>query len=219
MLWLTLSQMPVHIPIHAMHSKGQSKRYSQGASTLVKSLFFGGIFAVGLGGCFSGGEDNTDITDSIAQPLNSPSQLENKQTNVKITVPTDWISAGSDLRGSADIYARYPLRELYASVLSESDTTLEQFSLEDNADKYRWLIEEEMETYEGSTKTEVTQIDGLPAIQYEIRGRVDGLPVVYLHTTVKGTDSYYQVVGWTTADRYGENKDTLQTIISSFDGT
>lgn len=215
MLWLTLSPKSVHIPIHAMQSKG----YGQGAFLPFKGFILLGLLSAGLGGCFSGGDDTADVADSIAQPLNTPSRLENQQTNVKITVPTDWISAGSDLRGSADIYASYPLNALYASVLSESDVTLEQFSIEDNADKYRWLIEEELDTYEGSTKTDVNRIDGFPAIQYEIRGRVNDTAVVYLHTTVKGSDSYYQVVGWTTADRYAENKETLQTVILSFDGT
>lgn len=192
--------------------------YRQGIFAPFKGLVLLSVLAVGLGGCFGSRDEATDVTDSIAQPLNSPSRLENKQTNVTITVPTDWISAGSDLRGSADIYASYPLKDLYTSVLSESDATLEQFSLENNADKYRWLIEEELDAYEGSTKTDVTQVDGMPAVQYEMRGRVDGTAVVYLHTTVKGEDSYYQVVGWTTADRYAENKETLQTIIRSFDG-
>lgn len=219
MLWLTWSQTPVQIPIHAMPSNSRLKEYRQGFSAPFKGLIFLGILAAGLGGCFSGGKDDVDVANSIAQPLNAPSRLENQQTNVKITVPTDWISAGSDLRGSADIYASYPLKDLYTSVFSESDTTLEQFSLEDNADKYRWLIEKELSNYEGSTKTDVTQVDGFPAVQYEMRGRINDMAIVYLHTTVEGTDSYYQVVGWTTADRYAENKETLQTVIASFDGT
>lgn len=201
------------------------KKYRQGFSASFKGwgerswkgLILVGALSAGLSGCFSGGE--TEPNEPLAQPLNSPSRLENQQTNVEITVPAEWISAGSDLRGSADIYASYPARDLYASVLSESDTTLEQFSLEDNADKYRWLIEEELDAYNGSTKTTLNQVDGLPAVQYEIRGQVDGTDVVYLHTTVRGEDSYYQVVGWTTADRYAENKDTLQTVIQSFEGT
>ena len=158
-------------------------------------------------------------TDSVAQPLDGPNELVNSETNVRITVPTDWIKAGRDLRGTADIYASYPLRDLYASVLSETDSTLNQFSIEDNSKQYRWLIEQEMSAYDGATRTDVTQIDGKSAVQYEIRGRVDGTEVVYLHTTVKGEGSYYQVVGWTTADRYAENKEALQAVIRSFRAT
>ncbi|MEL7332536.1 MAG: hypothetical protein AAFN12_09805 [Cyanobacteria bacterium J06560_2] len=176
-------------------------------------------FTAGLSGCFSGSSDEVETTDTIAQPLEGPSRLENKQTNVKITVPEDWIKADTSLRNSADIYARYPAQELYASVLSESSEVLDLFSLEDNATKYRWLIESEMSAYDGATKTSLSAIQGKPAIQYEMKGQVDGVPVVYLHTTIEGDGRYYQVVGWTTAERYDENKQTLQNIISSFEGT
>lgn len=183
-------------------------------------LLTGLLFIFGLGSCFSGSDESADVVDTVERRVDEPSRLTNQQTDVNITVPAEWISAGDDLRGSADIYASYPLQELYASVLSESGAVLDQFSLEDNADQYRWLIEEEMgSAYEGATRTDVKQIDGNPAVQYEIRGRVEGTPVVYLHTTVKGDNRYYQVVGWTTADRYEQNKETLQTIIRSFRGT
>ncbi|MEM9947078.1 MAG: hypothetical protein AAF810_13550 [Cyanobacteria bacterium P01_D01_bin.36] len=190
-----------------------------GALWGVRGVVLIALLTVGLGGCFSRSESESEPVISPSQTLEGPNRLVNSQTNVEITVPTDWIKAGDDLRGDADIYASYPLDNLYASVLSESDSTLDNFSLEDNSDQYRWLIEKELGTYEGATKTDVTQVNGLPAIQYEVRGRIDGTQVVYLHTTVKGNNSYYQVVGWTTAERYAENKETLQSVIRSFDET
>lgn len=215
------------------------KRYSQPpffhqrlkTPTLEKTLSVGRLFvrtlliglatislSAGLTGCFFGGADESEAVDSIAQPLSEPSRLENRETNVQITVPANWTKADSTLRSSADIYASYDLEELYVSVLSESDEVLSQFSLEDNAEQYRSLIEKELSSYEGATPTEVTQVDGDPAIQQEIRGQVGGVSVVYLHTTIQGENRYYQVVGWTTAERYAENKETLQEIISSFEG-
>ncbi|MEL7070202.1 MAG: hypothetical protein AAGN15_16315 [Cyanobacteria bacterium J06581_3] len=179
-----------------------------------------GALIFGLGSCFSRADDPVETIDTVDRRVDEPSLLTNQQTDVQITVPANWVSAGDALRGSADIYASYPAEELYASVLSEGDAVLDQFSLEDNAEQYRWLIEEEMgSAYEGATQTDVRQIDGSPAVQYEIRGRVDGMSIVYLHTTVKGDSRYYQVVGWASADRYAENKETLQTIIRSFQGT
>ena len=192
------------------------KRRPAGSLVLIGLL---GVLIIGLGSCFGRSQEPLDTVDTIDRRVDEPSLLTNQQTDVKITVPAEWISAGDDLRSSADIYASYPIKELYVSVLSESGAVLDQFSLEDNADQYRWLIEEEMgSAYESATRTDVQQIDGKPAIQYEIRGRVDGTPVVYLHTTVKGENRYYQVVGWTNADSYSDNKAALQTIIRSFQG-
>lgn len=179
------------------------------------TLLLASLLTVGLGGCFwQDGEETSTTVDS--QLVSGPATLENKQTNVRITVPTDWVSAGDGLRGSADIYASYPPGEMFASVLSESKDVLGQFDLEDNAEQYRWLIEKELSEYDTSTRTTLDEVNGDPAVQYEIRGRVDGVPVVYLHTTVQGSDGYYQVVGWTTEERYAENKDDLQQVIQSF---
>ena len=188
-------------------------RFAKGA--LILGLLTAGL-SMSLNACRSGGSDIEAPIGQANQTANGPSDLENKQTNVKITVPSDWISAGDALRGSADIYASYPTEELYASVLSESKTVLSQFDLEDNAEQYRLLIQRELTDYERSTRTGIESIDGDPAVQYEIRGRVNGVPVVYLHTTVQGDNDYYQVVGWTTADQYADNKGTLEQIIESF---
>jgi len=190
----------------------------QTAKTAIRTLLLLGLLTLGLGGCFSRGAQNETAATS-SQVVSGPSNLENKQTNVRITVPAEWVSAGDGLRGSADIYASYPPGDMFASVLSESKEVIEQFDLEDNAEQYRWLIENELSEYETSTRTTLDEVNGDPAVQYEIKGRVDGVPVVYLHTTVQGTDSYYQVVGWTTEERYAENKDELQEVIQSFRGT
>ncbi|MEL6856119.1 MAG: hypothetical protein AAFO83_13555 [Cyanobacteria bacterium J06607_13] len=176
------------------------------------------LLGLGSSSCSSRSDRTLDPINAESQFINGPADLENKQTNVKITVPEAWVSAGDNLRRSADIYASHPSREMYASVLSESKTVLSQFDLEDNAEQYRWLIEKELQDYEGSTRTGLERINGDPVVQYEIRGRVDGVPVVYLHTTVQGDDNYYQVVGWTTQERYSENKATLENIIESFQG-
>ena len=173
---------------------------------------------VGLGSCRSRTDSSAGTASLQGRIFDRPTELENTDTGVKITVPSQW-KAGTLQRGDADIYATYPGQELHVSVLSEDKAVLNQFDLEDNAKQYRWLIEQKLSDYEGSTRTGVDQVNGDPAVQYEIRGQVDGVPVVYLHTTVQGVNNYYQVVGWTRRDRYAENKETLQETIASFEGS
>lgn len=175
-------------------------------------------FGSGLSGCSRGdspaaGEARGD------EMLTAPSDLENNETQVRITVPDGWMAVRNGKRGAADIYASYEPAKLYAVVLSESISVLSQFDLENNAEQYRWLIREELDRFDGETPTKTDSIDGNSAVQYEIRGQVDGVPVVYLHTTVKGDSDYYQVVGWTTADSYRDNQEILQGIIKSFRGS
>ncbi len=186
------------------------------ASNLTKGLMLFLLLATGLSGClFFGGRDAQE-TSSEEQIATGPTDLENTATGVRITVPDGWRVAREGLRKTADIYAVYPSRDLYAAVLSERAAVLSQFDLEDNATQYRRLIRSELDDYEGEDRLGTSSIDGKPAIQYEIRGRVDGVPVVYLHTTVKGADNYYQVVGWTTENGYEENEETLKAIALSF---
>lgn len=62
-----------------------------------------------------------------------------------------------------------------------------------------------------------SQIGGLQALRYEIRGTSqDGLPLVYLHTIVEGPDAFHQIVGWTQTPNYRKNRDVLTKISDSF---
>ncbi len=181
-------------------------------------LLIGMLLVTGLGSCRFRTDNSVDTPTLRDQIFDGPTVLENTDTRVKITVPRQW-EAANLLRGNADIFATYPAQDLYASVLSEDKAVLSQFDLEDNAEQYRWLIEKELSDYETSTRTGVDEVNGDPAVQYEIRGQVEGMPVVYLHTTVQGVNNYYQVVGWTRRDSYADNKETLQEIIASFEGS
>ena len=174
------------------------------------------LLAVVLTGCF--GDRNTSDSNGDESISNGPAVLRNTATDVSIVVPEGWIKMGEDMRRSHDIYAAQPEQQLYATVLSEDETGISQFGLEDNSAQYRELIKDELDNFEGETRTSVNRIDGRPALQYEIRGTVDDQSVVYLHTTVEGTNDYYQVVGWTSADRYRENKNVLEKVVESFEG-
>ncbi len=190
-------------------------------SSLTKGLTIAAVLSAVLSGCFfrdQPADDTIAINDD--EVVDVRSDLENEQTKVRITVPDGWNVVRDSRRRSTDIYATYPSEELYAAVLSEKISVLNQFKLEDNAEQYRWLIREELDRFEGESRTGLTSLNRKPAIQYEMRGIVNGLPVVYLHTTVAGRDNYYQVVGWTTASSYGnsDHKETLETIIKSFEG-
>ncbi len=185
---------------------------------LIQGLMISWLAVTGLSGCGFGG-DRAEVESVANQSIDVRSDLENQETGVRITVPAGWIAVDGGQRGSADIYATDPDQSLYATVLSESSAALDRFGLTDNARQYRLLIQEELDSFEGEERTGVSSINGRSAVQYEIRGEVDGVPTVYLHTTVQGTDNYYQVVGWTTESSYRENADVLRNTIGSFRGS
>ena len=155
------------------------------------------LLAVSLGGC-SLWRDRVSNNRTVVEDatIDAASDLTNSDTQVRITVPQGWRIVRNNSRGSSDIYATYEPQELYVSVLSESNPVLDQFDIEDNAEQYRWLIEQELDRFEGETRTNLTALAGNPAVQYELRGVVDGVPVVYLQHNGTGARGSLLPGGW-----------------------
>lgn len=179
-----------------------------------------GLALVALSGCFLRPDSGTDsAADALTtEALSGNSQLvENTTENLRITVPNSWETVEL-LRPDADIYVANQAENLYVLVLADDKNTLVgDFSLADNSSQYRRVLARQM-SEPVQTVTNVTKVNGKDAVQYEIRGQVDGVSVVYLHTTVRGDENYYQVVGWTHADEFTNRRDELQDVITSFKG-
>lgn len=207
---------PVNAPMLPSFAKGLSAQGLMRGSMRgsMRKIAIALLLTLGLSSCLSRSPKATVTGNN--ESVTVASDLENSETQVKITVPADWTVVRDETRQSADIQAVYQPRNLYAKVLSESASGLNIFDLENNSEQYRWLIQQELDKFERETRTGLTSLNGKQAVQYEIRGIVDGTPVVYLHTTVQGAEDYYQVVGWTTQSSYQENKKTLQQVIESF---
>ena len=59
-------------------------------------------------------------------------------------------------------------------------------------------------------------INGRPAVQYAIEGVAENIPVLYLHTTIDGKDSFHQVLAWTLSSRAGTHRGVLEDVTNSF---
>ena len=60
------------------------------------------------------------------------------------------------------------------------------------------------------------RVGGRPALQVQIRGTINGIRVVYWHTSVEGVRNYHQVIAWTVASQEKRDGPKLRQIISSF---
>lgn len=184
-------------------------------------LAFSVCLLLGAAGCERFGPRTRDVLDAISiQNLgNGQTRLTNENTDVELTLPDGWLDV-QDLRPDADLYVADADRTMYVMVLSDPKRSeVGAFSLADNSNQYLSFLNRGLTQEQPEVATTMTALNGLDALQYEVRGRVDNLPIVYLHTTVEGTTDYYQVVAWTTAEQYGTAKGELQTVIQSFRGT
>ncbi|MEM9903457.1 MAG: hypothetical protein AAF921_00310 [Cyanobacteria bacterium P01_D01_bin.44] len=166
--------------------------------------------------------------NSAESELNSAITLENLENNqtlvrnepkgIQLITPNSWEQV-DNLRPDADIYIANEPENTYVMVLVDSlSATVQQFTLSDNASQYRRVLVDQLDTYNGQTATSITSVNGQPAEQYEIRGEIDGTAIVYVHTTIRGEENYYQVVGWTRDDQYDARRQELQQVITSFRG-
>lgn len=174
-----------------------------------------------LSSCDRFGDRTKDVINAISvQNLNNgQTRLTNQNSDVELTLPNGWVDV-QNLRPDADLYAAHEDRTMYVMVLSDPKRSeVGTFSLANNSDQYLSFLDRGLTQEQAEVPTTMTSLNGLNAVQYEVRGRVDNLPIVYLHTTVEGNENYYQVVGWTTVEKYSAVKGELQTVIQSFRGT
>ena len=175
---------------------------------------------LGAASCSRFGERTKDVIDAISiQNLsNGRKLLENEDQGVQLTVSEGWNNV-QELRPDADLYVAHEEREMYVLVLADARRSeVGNFDLADNSATYRRTLAGELSQVQPQAVTGVTSVNGLDAVQYEVRGRVDNVPIVYLHTTVEGEVNYYQVVAWTTAEDYSAARPDLQAVIESFRG-
>lgn len=184
-------------------------------------LALSALLLLGTTGCYRLGDRTKDVINSISvQNLsNGGKRLANEESNVELTLPQGWVDV-QNLRPDADLYAAREDRTMYVMVLADPRVSeVGSFVLSDNATQYLSFLDRGLTQEQAEVPTSMTSLNGMKALQYEVKGQVDNVPVVYLHTTVEGSTNYYQVVAWTTADNYSAAKGELQTVIQSFRGT
>lgn len=190
-----------------------------------------GVLLLGLVGCdsllqtlginSSEGESNEENSDEQigAQVLTTSEDgniLINEEAGIQLLLPSTW-SEDDRLHESAELEASDIDRQLFIVVVAEDKEPLTRRGIEENAENYRTLLMNRLQSVEGEFRTDVPFVGENFAEQYEIRGTVDGnTPVVYLHTTVLAENRYYQIVAWTTPDQYAAYKSELQTITDTF---
>ena len=133
----------------------------------------------------------------------------------QVTVPDNW-KVLSDLNDEAIIEVGNTREENYLILLSDPKTDLDyDYTLEEHAELTRGFLEEGVSVNYLSPPKNIL-INGNFALQYEIKGVISGLDIVYLHTTVETDDYFHQMIAWTLESNYSRNESILQSAINSF---
>ncbi|HEY9645942.1 MAG TPA: hypothetical protein V6C88_06215 [Chroococcidiopsis sp.] len=136
--------------------------------------------------------------------------------DMQITVPEGW-KEDRQLNDQAQLQAANLDKELYLIVLSEAKADLPtDMNLVRHSEITRSIVVENLSNAEVTGPTAVTRVGDYPAVQYEIRGTLKDINVLYVHTTVETGDRFNQILAWTLPDNYNSNKEELQRTIASF---
>ncbi|MCE9625052.1 MAG: hypothetical protein K8R69_06310, partial [Deltaproteobacteria bacterium] len=152
----------------------------------------------------------TLLLAACSQPGPKTKDIVSANGKFRLTVPGGW-DVEKDLNDAADLQASYRGSDMYIVVLSESKEDLHDMNLEGHSKLTRDAL---MKTVQDSTITgpAALTVDGHPAVQYEIRGAVNHVNVVYLHTTVESPKYFHQILAWTIPSRFDANKPTLEQV-------
>jgi len=157
------------------------------------------------------GKENASKTETPKDTQN----ITSEDGSCQLTVPNAW-SKQTDLNAQATLQVANPREEVYAIIIREPKT---DFPKSTTLDKLVSLVRDNARksiTDPQFTEPSSTTIDGFPAKQFEVGGTVSGIKAKYLYAVIDTSKNYYQVMSWTLADKWSENKSKLQDAIDSF---
>jgi len=134
-----------------------------------------------------------------------------------VTIPKGWVEVNDySLNDIADLQALKRLGNQYFAALIEHKDDLE-FTFDEWME---YVVENYLAAFEEVNISDGNEIliNGLPAMQFEIKGTMDHVKVVILATYVEGENHFAQILAWTLASKYTSSVDDLKSITNSIKG-
>jgi hypothetical protein len=152
-------------------------------------------------------------TAIVSSAQDAPKTIVASDKSSEVTVPSDWSTL--QLNKTAEIQVGNEKTEAYLVVLNEP-----------KADLYGWNLDKHSRVTLGRLLSglafptvagpKMITINGKPAVQYEIRGAMQGRNIVYLHTTIDADKHFTQILAWTLPSKADAVLPLLRQAIISF---
>lgn len=144
-----------------------------------------------------------------------PTVMTSADGKTQLTIPGDW-RRETALNEQASLQASNRVKETYVVLISDNK---QDYTDEMTLARFTSVTREAMVGGVRSaqaTEPMPTTISGYPALQYELRGGVDGVNVVYIITAIETASSFHQLITWTLPSRYEQHQGTLREVTQSF---
>ena len=131
----------------------------------------------------------------------------------QVTVPEHWTAL--ELNDSAEIQIGNEADEAYLIVLNELKEDLYGWNLDKHS---RVTLGNLLSTlsFPSVTGPKSIKVGGSPAVQYEVKGAMQGRNIVYIHTTVDGPKYFSQILAWTLPSKAEATKPQLIEAVNTF---
>lgn len=171
------------------------------------------LMVAAIGGVIAHREESRNKTEFTS---GGGREIVSTDGKARLRVPRNW-SELRDLNDAAEVQAGNRGKEEFIIVLSETKADFDDMTLQKHHQITRDGIVEKLKNATAGAVTNLT-IDGRPALQDEIGGTQEGTNIVFLHTTLEGTESFHQILAWTSKSRWDQQKEKLREITRSFRG-
>ena len=132
----------------------------------------------------------------------------------QVLLPPRWRPTAR-LNEQATLQATDPILHRYLIVVSESREDFEpSLKLEEHAAMTLQTLAASVQVL-GVRGPEPTQVQGLPAVQYELEAYCDRTRLKYLHTTIAGARAFHQVLSWAPYSKY--DRTVFERLLDGFE--
>ena len=170
------------------------------------------VFALASGLTSDASRPSTPATSASRPAPARTVTIASKDDTLHVTAPKGW-KTETDLNKVALLQTCDAPQQVCLIVIQDdkpADLTLARFSRVS-----RGLILKNLNDSSENDGVSL-QIDGHPALQYELRGVAKKLNFVYVHTAIETPSHFYQVLGWTSAALFPKEKAAITGITNSF---
>ena len=150
---------------------------------------------------------------SFAAAAQNTKTMKASDEKSQISVPKSWDTL--ELNDSAEIEVGNAEEEAYLIVLNEAKEDLYGWNLDKHSRVTLGNLLSNM-AFPTVTGPKSIKVGSSPAVQYEIRGAMNGQNIIYVHTTVDGPKYFSQILAWTLPSRVDEVKPQLMSAIATF---
>jgi TM2 domain-containing membrane protein YozV/type II secretory pathway pseudopilin PulG len=134
----------------------------------------------------------------------------------RIRLPNNWKQM-PELTEIGSIEYGNPRREQYALVISEPKADLSDSM---DLEAYNELLLDQ--NYRSGINNLSLEFRGqvsfndLKGLKYEVRGEIDNINIVYLHTSLEGKNHFHQVLFWTLPTRWADAAEIYEAALTTF---